>query len=65
MRNPDRINEFCNELAKLWKNNFPDWRFSQLICNLFGDIGYDPWYIEDDDLMKRFENIIKEKYNGN
>ncbi len=27
MRDPNRIDKFCNELAAIWKSNAPDWRF--------------------------------------
>ena len=33
MRDPNRIPIFCYKLAKLWED-YPDWRFGQLICNL-------------------------------
>ena len=58
MRDPNRIDEFCNELAQLW-HQVPDWRFGQLIYNLIltkltsGGI----FYTEDEDMI----NIIKEK----
>ena len=31
MRDPDRIDAFCKELAKIWKSKVPDWRFGQLV----------------------------------
>jgi hypothetical protein len=52
MRNPDRIDEFCSELAELWKTSAPDWRFGQLICNAFGQIYKDPFFIEEDEMLK-------------
>ena len=33
MRDPNRIDKFCNELAAIWKSNAPDWRFGQLMSN--------------------------------
>lgn len=36
MRNPDRIQPFCDEFAKIWKEKFPDLRFGQLISNFMG-----------------------------
>ena len=34
MRKVERIDTFCNELAKIWKENCPDWRFGQLMVNV-------------------------------
>lgn len=36
MRDPNRLNEFYQELCKIHKVNFPDWRFGQLCSNFFG-----------------------------
>lgn len=58
MRNPDRIYKFCNELAKLWADNVPDWRFGQLICNVFGTLNEDPFFPEEDRMIKIFENYF-------
>ena len=54
MRDPNRIDEFCNELATIWKNECPDWRFGQLICNVFGTYNKDPWWLEEDEMMEWF-----------
>lgn len=59
MRNPDRIKHFCDVLAKKW-SQVPDWRFTQLICNLFSEIGHDPFYIKDDKMLEIIENYLKE-----
>lgn len=48
MRDPARIKEFCDTFAELWKRNAPDWRFGQLICNIFES---DPFYLEDDEAL--------------
>lgn len=63
MRDPNRINEFCNELARLW-HKVPDWRFGQLMMNLFAayKIKYSAvdWFnSEDDELI----NFFKEYFN--
>lgn len=57
MRNPDRIPDFCNRLAEVWKE-FPDWRFGQFIVNVFGDLGRDPFFIEDDKMIEIFEDYV-------
>ena len=59
MRDINRIEPFCKDLAKVWKDN-PDMRFSQLIVNLMGSYGSDMYYVEDEDFM----NILKEFYNN-
>ena len=38
MRDPERIEPFMTEIGKLWKENCPDWRFGQLIENVFGEM---------------------------
>jgi hypothetical protein len=52
MRNPDRIDEFCEWLRFLW-HKCPDWRFGQLVSNVYG-IEENPrfFYMEDDEAMK-------------
>lgn len=58
MRDERRIDSFCKELAKIWRNKCPDWRFGQLISNVFGSS--DPFYLEEDkamDVLKKYFNI--------
>lgn len=33
MRNPDRLDSFYDEVKKIHKRYFPDWRFGQLFYN--------------------------------
>lgn len=61
MRNPERIKEFCNELAEIWETNVPQWRFGQLICNVFGTLNEDPFFPEEDRMIK----IFKDYFNRN
>ena len=61
MRNPDRIDKFCNELAEVWKK-VPDWRFGQLISNVLGKMqseGRDPFFPEEDEMIEYFRNYFK------
>mgnify|MGYP004454134915 FL=1 len=55
MRDPNRIYKFCNELATVWATNAPDLRFEQFIaavhCAIVID-GKDPFYLEEDEMMK-------------
>ena len=61
MRNPDRIDKFCNELAEIWKK-VPDWRFGQLISNVLGKMqseGRDPFFPEENEMIEYFRNYFK------
>lgn len=58
MRNPNRIDDFCKELAKIWKTNVPDWRFGQLICNVFGTMDFDPFFPEEDKMIEFFKKYF-------
>lgn len=59
MRDPKRIKKFCDELAEIWENQCPDWRFGQLICNVIGEeIKRDPFYIEEGEMMESFRRFF-------
>lgn len=61
MRDIRRIRKFCNRLATAWEL-FPDLRFGQLLFNIFVQIkneGKDPFYLEDDAMIKRIEQYIE------
>lgn len=58
MRDINRIDKFCNDLAKYWKK-VPDWRFGQLILNIFGTCQGDPWFYEEDEMLEIFEKFFK------
>ena len=60
MRDPKRIDKFCNELASLW-HKVPDWRFGQFLCNVFGDYQRDLFFPEDDELMKHMKDYFKKE----
>lgn len=36
MRNPARLDGFYDELKRIHKQHFPDWRFGQFCSNFFG-----------------------------
>ena len=57
MRNPERIDKFCSKLAEYWKEA-PDWRFGQLICNVLGTCKRDPFFYEEDEMLKIFEDYF-------
>lgn len=52
MRDPKRIKAFCDQLAEIWEQQCPDWRFNQLVENVYraNDI-YAPFFMEDDAMM--------------
>jgi len=60
MRDPERIDKFCEELAVQW-HKVPDWRFGQLINNVIGTMAKkDIFFIEDDEMISFFEDYFKE-----
>ena len=60
MRNPDRIDQFLERLGKVWKK-VPDWRFGQLMVNVLNSMPKDPFFPEDDEMIKYFEDFFYEK----
>lgn len=64
MRDPKRIDEFCDLLKEIWKR-VPDWRFGQLISNLGRQLEWTPggfFYAEDEELMNELSRILA-KFN--
>ena len=64
MRDPKRIDEFCDLLKKIWKL-VPDWRFGQLISNLGRQLEWTPggfFYAEDEEFMNELSRILA-KFN--
>lgn len=59
MRDPKRIPEFTNEIAELWQENCPDWRFGQLISNFLSWYGSDPFYMEEDYFLEKFKEFME------
>ena len=55
MRDPKRIDDFCDRLKTVW-HRVPDWRFGQLIYNVFGN--KDNFYTEDKDMIRRIETYF-------
>lgn len=60
MRDPKRIDKFCNQLADIWKK-VPDWRFGQLMVNVLNSLPRDPFFYEEDELMAEFEKFFTPK----
>lgn len=62
MRNPDRIDQFGDELKTIW-HQVPDWRFSQLMINAMGNYvqehGCDPFYVEDEKFLAYLSDYVR------
>lgn len=58
MRDINRIDIFCDKLKEYWKE-VPDWRFGQLIVNVFSTISRDPFFIEEDKMTEYFETFFQ------
>lgn len=58
MRDINRIDIFCQQLAKEWKK-VPDMRFGQLFNNIQKYNNSDLFYIEEDEMIEKIENFIK------
>lgn len=59
MRDPNRIDAFCDELCRLWKE-VPDWRFTQFIENWQSFEGHSPFlfYKEDEETIQSMKDYI-------
>lgn len=58
MRDVKRIDKFCEKLAEYWKL-VPDWRFGQLMVNFFGTLHIDPFFIEEEDMLKLLDDYFQ------
>lgn len=59
MRNIERIDSFLDELGKIWKEKYPDYRFGQLMFNFISTFG-DPFFLEEEEFL-----IALQAYVGN
>lgn len=61
MRSKDRLTPFYDKLRQIHREEFQDWRFGQLVCNFFGWLasvkGIDPFFPEEDQMIKLFEEF--------
>ncbi len=58
MRDQNRIDAFCSELAAYW-HKVPDWRFGQFVSNVLTKC--DLFYIEDDDFLNDMKKFFDQK----
>lgn len=65
MRDPNRLDNFYDEMKKLHMKNFPDWRFGQLMSNFFGWVyeqyKMDIFFPEEDKMIELFKKYCEEK----
>ena len=65
MRNPNRLDNFYNELKEIHKRSFPDWRFGQLCDNFFcwlaSEKGIDLFFPEENNMLQ----YLREYEEGN
>ena len=59
MRDPNRLYNFYDELRCLHMNYAPDWRFSQLMYNVFGND--DIFYLEEEYVLRRIKKYFGEE----
>jgi len=64
MRDINRIDKFCNELAELWKTS-PDLRFGQFVSNIFDEMDRDPFFPEERDMIKYIRKYFKKEIIDN
>ncbi len=62
MRNPDRLDSFYDEVKKIHKQYFPDWRFGQLFLNLtnwlWANKSMDIFFPEEDEIIKYLKEVV-------
>ena len=58
MRDPNRIVANWQKIAEL-HSQFPDWRMSQFLENVLAMFDSDPFYLEDDEFIVKFEEAVK------
>lgn len=63
MRDINRIDKFLKVLGDCWKT-VPDWRFGQLMVNLFDTLDRDPFFYEEDEMEQQLLKFF-EPYNEN
>lgn len=61
MRDPKRIDKFCDEFRSIWKGKVPDWRFGQLISNFeywLKGKGIDMFFPEEKEMLRLFKEFL-------
>lgn len=60
MRDQNRIDDFCMELAAYW-HKVPDWRFGQFVSNVLAKGDF--FYKEEDDFLNDMKEFFDRKEN--
>lgn len=60
MRDKNRIKPFMEEITKYWEK-VPDWRFGQLMQNVFAESSTDLFFLEEDETLKLFRKCFKQE----
>lgn len=60
MRDPNRLDNFYENLKKIHKEKVPDWRFGQLISNFQSWYGNDVFYLEENQFMSKLNEFFEE-----
>lgn len=58
MRDKKRIDPFMHEIAKIWKEECPDWRFGQLMSNVLNSLPRDPFFYEEKEMLNEFRKYF-------
>lgn len=59
MRDPNRLYSFYDELRKLHMTYAPDWRFGQMIMNIF--CTRDIFYMEEDEVLEEVKKYFERR----
>lgn len=60
MRDPNRLDNFYENLKKIHKEKVTDWRFGQLISNFQSWYGNDIFYLEENQFMSKLNEFFEE-----
>lgn len=58
MRDPNRLHKFYDELKRIHMTYVPDWRFGQMLENIFGTT--DIFYHEEEDILRKVREYFGE-----
>lgn len=66
MRDPNRLQPFYSELARIHRENFPDWRFGQFINNFLRWLRFrkgivDVFYLEESRTIELLKEYAQSK----
>ena len=54
----EEIFKTCNDIAELWANTYPEFRFTQLIVNTMTYYKSDMFYVQDKDVVGRIKEML-------